>query len=131
MQNTLHFSQCTLPLLDKIFGLRAVRMLPALEACFQRSSQIELTEFDTSGNATPRAILPAKRWQPCWSVNISTSVRFPFMVVMSLVAIGSMTLEETHYAISYGHNALQEAELADILRPLMALKQLVIQQSAG
>ena len=42
-----------------------------------------------------------------------------------------MILEEKHYAISNGHNALQEAELVDILRLLMALKQLVSEQSVG
>lgn len=39
-----------------------------------------------------------------------------------------MTLTEKHYAISNGHNALQQAELADILRLLMALKALVSEQ---
>jgi hypothetical protein len=39
-----------------------------------------------------------------------------------------MALTEKHYAISNGHNALQQAELADILRLLLALKALVSEQ---
>jgi hypothetical protein len=40
-----------------------------------------------------------------------------------------MTLEEQHYAVSYGLNALQTEELADILRILKALKGLIAVQA--
>lgn len=216
MQNTLHFNQCTLPLLDKIFGLRAVRMLPALDAWFQRSSQIALTEFDLRKLADLQELLQvnANSWNeqelslhfigPLFSmVKFTDPYRYnlfaqrhiealvedyllkgepdgliasgyyepeipyfafaeykrqrdpngdPAGQALAAMLVGQrlnprsvplygcyvvgrdwffMILEETHYAISYGHNALQEAELADILRLLMALKQLVIEQSAG
>lgn len=36
-----------------------------------------------------------------------------------------MALQEKHYAISNGHNALQEPELTDILRILKRLKTIV------
>ena len=41
-----------------------------------------------------------------------------------------MALQEQHYAISYGHNALQSEDLADILRILKALKDLIAIQAA-
>ena len=41
-----------------------------------------------------------------------------------------MVLEETHYAISQGHNALQTDELSDILRILKALKEIIIKLTA-
>jgi hypothetical protein len=37
-----------------------------------------------------------------------------------------MVLEDTHYAISHGHNALQTDELSDILRILKTLKEIII-----
>ena len=36
-----------------------------------------------------------------------------------------MALQEKHYGISNGHNALQEPELTDILRILKRLKTIV------
>ena len=41
-----------------------------------------------------------------------------------------MALQEQHYAISYGHNALQTDELDDILRILKALKTLILDLTA-
>lgn len=46
MSTTLHFSQCTLPLLDKAFGLRNVMELAALTDWFQRSTEVPLSELD-------------------------------------------------------------------------------------
>lgn len=46
MGNRLNFNQCTLPLLDKSFGLRLAMELPALEQWFERGQQITLTEID-------------------------------------------------------------------------------------
>lgn len=216
MQNTLHFSQCTLPLLDKTFGLRAVRVLPALEAWFQRSSQIGLTEYDLHKLADLQELLQvnANSWNeqelslhfigPLFSiVKFTDPYRYnlfaqrhieaivegyllkgepdgliasgyyepeipyfafakykrqrdpngdPAGQALAAMLVGQhlnphpvplygcyvvgrdwffMILEEKHYAISNGHNALQEAELVDILRLLMALKQLVSEQSGG
>ncbi len=54
MTNTLYFSQCTLPLLDKAFDLRSALALPALQAWFERSQQVSLSKLDQSKLASPR-----------------------------------------------------------------------------
>jgi hypothetical protein len=42
MPKELHFSQCTLPLLDREFGLRSVLELAALNDWFAQSEQMHL-----------------------------------------------------------------------------------------
>ncbi len=64
MQNQLYFSQCTLPLLDKVFGLRTVMESPVLNDWFLRSSSVTLSELDLSKLADLQEILQvnANRW---------------------------------------------------------------------
>lgn len=46
MENKLNFNQCTLPLLDKTFGLRRATMSVVLDDWLQRASSIELSGFE-------------------------------------------------------------------------------------
>jgi hypothetical protein len=48
MPKELHFSQCTLPLLDREFGLRSVLELAALNDWFAQSEQMQLSALDHS-----------------------------------------------------------------------------------
>ncbi|MFZ4655886.1 MAG: hypothetical protein ACOYNY_02660 [Caldilineaceae bacterium] len=213
MQKSLHFGQCTLPLLDKTFGLRTVQTLTALEDWFQRSTQVQLSEFDLRKLADLQELLQvnANSWNeqelslhfigPVFSiVKFTDPYRYnlfaqrhiealiddyllkgepdgliasgyyepeipyfafaeykrqrdpngdPAGQALAAMLVGQhlnprpmplygcyvigrdwffMALTEKHYAISNGHNALQQAELADILRLLLALKALVSEQ---
>jgi hypothetical protein len=46
MESQLTFNQCTLPLLDKTFGLRLVLDLPPLSEWFRLSQTSEIAEMD-------------------------------------------------------------------------------------
>lgn len=48
MENRLTFNQCTLPLLDKLFGLRRVLELPALTNWLAEGAKVSLSELDHS-----------------------------------------------------------------------------------
>lgn len=46
METKLHFNQCTLPLLDKLFGLRRTTASPILDRWLAQAAQIELSAFE-------------------------------------------------------------------------------------
>jgi hypothetical protein len=46
MSDKLTFNQCTLPFLDKVFGLRMVRELPALKHWLQQSQESAVSDLD-------------------------------------------------------------------------------------
>ena len=48
MQNVLNFGQCTLPLLDKAFGLRSVLESASLDAWLARGNTVDVTDLDRS-----------------------------------------------------------------------------------
>lgn len=210
MSTTLHFSQCTLPLLDKAFGLRNVMELAALTDWFQRSAEVPLSELDLNKLVDLQDLLQvnANSWNeqelslhfigPIFSIvkftdpyrynlfaqrHIEANVDdyllkgepdgliasgyyepeisyFAFAEytrqrdpngdlagqALAAMLVGQrlnpkpdplygcyvigrdwffMALQEKHYAISNGHNALQEPELTDILRILKRLKTIV------
>jgi hypothetical protein len=215
MQKQLHFSQCTLPLLDKAFGLRNVMEFPALDEWFLRGAQVPLSDLDLSKLADLQELLQlnANSWHeqelslhfigPLFSMvkftepyrynlfaqrHIEASVadyllkgepdslvasgyyepEIPYFAfaqykrqrdpngdpagqALAAMLVGQrlnphpsavygcyvvgrdwffMALQETHYAISNGHNALQRSELTDILCLLKALKLIVIELTA-
>ncbi len=210
MPTTLHFSQCTLPLLDKAFGLRNVMALPALTDWVQRSTVEQLSELDLNKLADLQDLLQvnANSWHeqelslhfigPIFSIvkftdpyrynlfaqrHIEATVddyllkgepdgliasgyyepEIPYFAfaeykrqrdpngdpagqALAAMLVGQrlnpksdplygcyvigrdwffMVLQEKHYAISNGHNALQQPELIEILRILKALKIIV------
>lgn len=210
MSTTLHFSQCTLPLLDKAFGLRNVMELAALTDWFQRSAEVPLSELDLNKLVDLQDLLQvnANSWNeqelslhfigPIFSIvkftdpyrynlfaqrhieaNVDDYVlkgepdgliasgyyepEIPYFAfaeykrqrdpngdpagqALAAMLVGQrlnpkpdplygcyvigrdwffMALQEKHYAISNGHNALQEPELTDILRILKRLKTIV------
>ena len=216
MQNQLYFSQCTLPLLDKAFGLRSALELGALDDWFLRSAQVTLTELDLNKLADLQELLQvnANSWNeqelslhfigPIFSiVKFTDPYRYnlfaqryieatvadyllkgepdgliasgyyepeipyfafaeykrqrdpngdPAGQALAAMLVGQqlnpaphpvygcyvigrdwffMALHEKRYAISNGHNALQQPELADILRLLKALKLIVSELTAG
>jgi len=215
MKTELYFSQCTLPLLDKTFGLRAVMELSALTDWFLRSAQVELSELDRSKLSDLQELLQvnANNWNeqelsihfigPMFSIvkftdpyrynlfaqrHIEANVydyllkgepdgliasgyyepEIPYFAfaeykrqrdpngdpagqALAAMLVGQhlnpnpgpvygcyvisrewffMALQEKHYAISNGHNALQRLELEDILRILKALKAMIIDLTA-
>lgn len=46
MANRLNFNQCTLPLLDRLFGLRRAITSPHLKQWLERAEQVELSAFE-------------------------------------------------------------------------------------
>ncbi|MEM7128850.1 MAG: hypothetical protein AAF702_21125 [Chloroflexota bacterium] len=211
MSSSLNFSQCTLPLLDKTFGLRNVLNSPALDEWFALSSDITLSELDHSKLSDLQELLQinANSWNeqelsihfigPILSmVKFTDPYRYnlfaqryieaqvndyllkgepdgliasgyyepeipyfafaeykrqrdpngdPAGQALGAMLVGQqlapsptplygcyvvgrdwffMTLHETYYAISNGHNALQRLELEEILRILIALKQIIV-----
>jgi hypothetical protein len=65
METRLNFNQCTLPLLDKTFGLRNVASSALLEDWLQQAAQIELSAFEEQYCLTLQALLRANTnsWQ--------------------------------------------------------------------
>lgn len=57
METKLNFNQCTLPLLDKTFGLRNVVTSTVLEQWLQRAATIELTAFERQYCLTLQSLL--------------------------------------------------------------------------
>lgn len=214
MQN-LYFSQCTLPLLDKVFGLRSVMELSALNEWFARSNGVHLSELDLSKLADLQELLQVNvnGWNeqelslhfigPMFSMvkftepyrynlfaqrHIEANVydyllkgepdgliasgyyepEIPYFAfseykrqrdpngdpagqALAAMLVGQhldpqpqpiygcyvigrdwffMALQENHYTISTGHNALQRPELEDILRILKALKAIIFDRTA-
>jgi hypothetical protein len=215
VEKRLNFNQCTLPLLDRTFGLRRAMELPALALWLQQGKAQPLSDLDHSKLADLQELLliNADSWNeqelsihfigPIFSIvkfvelyhynlfaqrHIEAVVQgcllggepdgliasgyyepeIPFFAfseykrqrdpsgdpagqALAAMLVGQtlnpqpqplygcyvvgrdwyfMTLEEQHYAVSYGHNALQTEELADILRILKALKGLIAVQAA-
>lgn len=207
---TLYFSQCTLPLLDKTFGLRNVLQSNALDEWLERSRSVSLSDSDRAKLADSQELLRlnANSWNeqelslhfigPILSiVKFTEPYRYnlfaqrhieaqlndyllkgepdgliasgyyepeipyfafseykrqrdpngdPAGQALGAMLVGRqlnpssvpiygcyvvgrdwffMTLEGGHYAISQGHNALQQSELEEILRLLKALKEIV------
>lgn len=210
MNKTLHFSQCTLPLLDRAFGLRNVLELTALDNWIAQSNCVNLSELDHSKLTDLQELLHvnANSWNeqelslhfigPMFSIvkftepyrynlfaqrHIEANVQdyllkgepdaskpsgsyepeIPYFAFAEYKrqrdpngdpagqALGAMlvgqqlnpnpdpiygcyvvgrewfflSLQEKHYSITDGHNALQKPELHDILRILKALKVIV------
>ncbi|MEZ4860377.1 MAG: hypothetical protein R3C14_03690 [Caldilineaceae bacterium] len=210
MSNMLHFSQCTLPLLDKTFGLRNVQTLAALDDWLQRSTAVRLSELDLNKLADLQDLLQvnANSWNeqelslhfigPIFSiVKFTDPYRYnlfaqrhiealvddyllkgepdgliasgyyepeipyfafaeykrqrdpngdPAGQALAAMLVGQqlnpkpdpiygcyvigrdwffMVLQDNHYAISNGHNALQRPELIEILCILKVLKTIV------
>ena len=216
IENKLSFNQCTLPLLDKTFGLRRALTLPALTDWLAMGKQQPLSDLDHSklSDLQELLLLNADNWNeqelslhfigPIFSiVKFSELYRYnlfaqrhieavvqtyllagepdgliasgyyepeipyftfseykrqrdpsgdPAGQALAAMLVGQtlnpephavygcyvigrdwyfMALYEQHYAISYGHNALQTEELADILRILKALKVLILDLTAA
>jgi hypothetical protein len=214
-QNRLNFNQCTLPLLDKTFGLRRALELPALTQWLQQGQAHLPSELDLSKLADLQELLTlnADSWNEqelslhfigplLSSVKFTAPYRYnlfaqryieavvdgyllagepdgliasgyyepeipyfafaeykrqrdpngdPAGQALAAMLVGQqlnghqhpiygcyvigrdwyfMVLNEHQYAVSFGHNALQTAELVDILRILKALKAIIIELSA-
>lgn len=65
METKLNFNQCTLPLLDKTFGLRNVASSAVLEDWLQRAAAVELSSFEEQYCRTLQSLLRANTnsWQ--------------------------------------------------------------------
>lgn len=65
METNLNFNQCTLPLLDKTFGLRKVASSSVLEDWLQRAAAVELSSFEEQYCLTLQNLLRANTnsWQ--------------------------------------------------------------------
>ncbi|MFN8491607.1 MAG: hypothetical protein U0350_28675 [Caldilineaceae bacterium] len=214
-ENRFNFNQCTLPLLDKTFGLRRALALPALTEWLEQGKQSVLSALDLSKLADLQELLllNADNWNEqelslhfigplLGMVKFTALYRYnlfaqrhieaqvgdyllagepdgliasgyyepeipyfafaeykrqrdpngdPAGQALAAMLVGQqlnghqhpvygcyvigrdwyfMVLSDHHYAISYGHNALQSAELADILRILKALKTMIIALTA-
>lgn len=215
VEKRLNFNQCTLPLLDKTFGLRRTMELPALTHWLQQGKAQSLSDLDHNKLADLQELLliNADSWNeqelsihfigPIFSIvkfvelyhynlfaqrHIEAIVQeyllggepdgliasgyyepeIPYFAfseykrqrdpsgdpagqALAAMLVGQtlnpqpqpvygcyvvgrdwyfMALQEQSYAISYGHNALQTEDLADILRILKALKGLIAVQAA-
>ena len=56
-ENKLNFGDCTLPLLDKVFGLRRAESSNVLDQWLQRASAIELSDFEKQSCIELRSLL--------------------------------------------------------------------------